>query len=161
MVPMPVTMPAPGASSRYIPFAARALNSRKGVPESSKAAMRSLTNILPREVWRFRTSSPPPCRTMSCFCFSSATSSSMASRLACVSAFANIPPDVIDDVFGGHSGLEDLADSQRLEFGDVLVGNDPADEDEHVIEFLVLHQFHDPGAKRHMGSGENRKANHI
>src|SRR5688572_3397996 len=150
---MPVTRPAPGASSRYMPFAARALNSRKGVPGSITAAMRSLTSIFPRAVCRFRASSPPPCRTVSCFFWSSATSSSMASRFACVSAFANIPPNVLDDVFSGHAGLEDLADTQSLQRGYVLIGNDAADKNEHVVEFFLLHQFHDPWAEGHVRSG--------
>src|SRR3970282_1236425 len=145
---MPVTMPAPGASSRYIPFAASALNSRKGVPRSIRAAMRSRTNILPRAVCRRMASSPPPRFTVSCFSRSSATSSNMASRLACVSAFAfaNVPPDVLNDVFGRCAGLEDFTHAERFEFGNVLIGNNAAHEDEHVVEFLFLHQLHDPRA---------------
>src|SRR5215471_3393869 len=161
MVPIPVTRPAPGASSRYMPLAASALNSRKAVPGSSNAPIRSRTNILPRDVCRFRASSPPPCCTISCFLRSSATSSSMASRLACVSALANVPPNVVDDVFGRYSWLEHFAHSKLLEFGNVLIGNDSTNQNEYVIEFFLLHELHDPGTERHVSSGQDRKPNHV
>src|SRR5574339_639687 len=135
---MPVTRPAPGASSRYIPAAARALNSRKSVSGSISEAMRSLTNILPRAVCRCRASSPPPRRALSCLWRRSATSSSIASRLAWVSALAKIPPNVVDDLFSGGAGLEYFTDTGGLEFGDILIGNNAADEDHHVVEFFLL-----------------------
>src|SRR5947209_4286799 len=44
--PMPVTMPADGHSSSYMPFAASAPTSRKGLPRSSSRSMRSRTSSL-------------------------------------------------------------------------------------------------------------------
>src|SRR5262245_36641248 len=123
--------------------------------------MRSRTNILPRDVCRFRASSPPPFFTAFCFSRNSATSCSMASRLACVSTLGNVPPDIIDDVFGRYSRLEDFTHPERLEFGNILVGNDATDEDKHIIELLLLHELHDAGTESHVSSGEHRKADDV
>ena len=58
--PMPVTMPAPGASSSYRPFAASGLSSRNAEPGSSRRSMRSRTGSLPRSRWRSIERSSPP-----------------------------------------------------------------------------------------------------
>ena len=57
--------------------------------------------------------------------------------MACVSALANIPPNVVDDVVGRHSGLEDFAYSKLLEFGNVLIGNNSPYQNEDVIELFI------------------------
>ena len=57
---MPVTIPAPGASSSYRPFAASALSSRKALPGSSSRSIRSRTGSLPRSRWRAMERSSPP-----------------------------------------------------------------------------------------------------
>ena len=46
-------------------------------------------------------------------------------------------------------------------FCDILIGNDSADDDQHIVESLFLHQFHDPRTKRHVGAGQNRESDDI
>jgi len=48
MRPMPATIPAAGTSFSYIPFAARGASSRKGVPGSRRASIRSRAVNFPR-----------------------------------------------------------------------------------------------------------------
>jgi hypothetical protein len=78
-----------------------------------------------------------------------------------VSAFANVPPNVVDDVFGGDSGLEDLAYSKFFELWYVLIGNDSAHDDEHIVELFSFHELHDPWAKRHVRPGKDRKPDDV
>src|SRR5262245_8387756 len=90
-VPMPVTMPALGASASYRPFAASGLNSRNGEPGSSSRSIRSRTGSLPRSRCRaMDRSSPPAPRSLTCAWRArrSATSAHIASWLARVSALS-------------------------------------------------------------------------
>ena len=59
-LPMPVTIPALGASSSYSPFAASALSSRNAEPGSRRRSMRSRTGSLPRSRCRAIDRSSPP-----------------------------------------------------------------------------------------------------
>ena len=69
--------------------------------------------------------------------------------------------NVGNDVFGRRSGLKDFADAEFLQFGNVLIRNDSSNDDENIVELFFFHQFHDPGNKRHMGAGKDRKTNDI
>ena len=60
---MPVTMPAAGAASSYMPSAASAENSRKARAGSTSRSMRSRAVSLPRLRCRATASAPPPSRT--------------------------------------------------------------------------------------------------
>src|SRR5579864_8095475 len=61
--PMPVTIPAAGASPPYIAHAASGAISRNGDPTSSRDSMRSLAVFFPCARWRSRARAPPPSRT--------------------------------------------------------------------------------------------------
>src|SRR5215510_8729914 len=147
--PMPVTIPAHGASSSYMPLAARALNSRKGVSGSRTASTRSRTNILPRSLCRFTAASPPPFFTVSSLERSSATSSFIQSLLA------NVVSNVGHDIFRRGTGEKNFGDSDLFQLLDIVVRNNPADENKDVVETLFLHQLHDSRAERHVGSGKH------
>src|SRR5437016_5176069 len=173
--PMPVTMPAAGASSSYIPFAASGDNSRNGVPGSSNAAMRSRTGSFP--CWRCRSTyfAPPPSRAAASRCFSSATSPCRCSRFAansaeavsrCVSSESMLWDGLPDSpLHGGADGVhrrrrgcagkEDLADAHGLELRDVLLGNDAAGENQNPLCPLVLEQTHDLGEEHVVRAGED------
>src|SRR5260370_5551494 len=84
--PMPVMMPAAGASSSYIPFAASGESSRKGVSGSSNAASRSRGGTFPCSRCRARYFAPPPCRDFARRALRSLTSPLSASRFAPKSA---------------------------------------------------------------------------
>ena len=77
-LPMPVTRPADGTGSPYIPHAAIGESSRKDAPGSSKRSTLSLTSNLPRCKWRRRACSSPPWRTTANRSRSSAASSPRA-----------------------------------------------------------------------------------
>src|SRR5579863_1609562 len=80
--PMPVTMPADGASSRYISQAASAENSRNGDRGSSSRRTRSRAGILSRATCRAIASAPPPAITFVVRSRSSPTSAMKCSRFA-------------------------------------------------------------------------------
>ena len=88
--PMPVMMPAPGASLLYMPIAASCAISRNGDPGSSSARTRSRGSILPRAVCRARACSPPPSETCAILSRRSATSAAMAVALAAKSALRGL-----------------------------------------------------------------------
>src|SRR5262245_9043823 len=157
-MPMPVTRPAQGASSLYMPLAARGLNSRKGVSGSSTASMRSRTNILPRSLWRLTAASPPPFLTVSSLDRSSATSCFIAAPL---SLFAYMFADIRHNVFGRCARLKNLSDAHFLQLRDVLIRNDTADQNQHIVEPFFLHQFHDSRAQRHVGSGQHGESDNV
>src|SRR5687768_9913914 len=99
--PMPVMTPAPGASSSYIPVAASADSSRKGLPGSSSASTRSRGSSLPRATCRSRLFAGPPSRTVSSRSRRSAASPRLTSALR---ANASLP---------GSALLRSLASSMR------------------------------------------------
>src|SRR6266508_1423843 len=79
--PMPVTIPADGASSSYMPNAASGDSSRNGVPGSRRRSTRSRGSSLPARTCRSRACSGPPRRTCSSRSRSWATSFVICSRL--------------------------------------------------------------------------------
>ena len=72
--PTPVIIPAAGAPSSYIPFAARGESSRKGVSGSSSALIRSRGGTFPCSRCRARYFGPPPSRAAASRSFNSSTS---------------------------------------------------------------------------------------
>jgi len=56
---------------------------------------------------------------------------------------------------------EDLGDTCLLEPGHVLVGDDPACEDHHVIQMIFPFKLHDAREEMHVSSGEYRKPDGI
>ena len=72
--PIPVTIPAPGAASSYIPSAASADSSRNEAPGSSRRSIRARAVSLPLASCLATASGPPPARARSRRCSSSATS---------------------------------------------------------------------------------------
>ncbi len=51
--------------------------------------------------------------------------------------------DEVDDLLHRRAGQENPLHTGVFQPGDVLVGNDPADDDEHVVELLRLQQVHE------------------
>ena len=97
--PMPVTIPAPGASSSYRPVAASGLSSRNAEPGSSRRSIRSRTGSLPRSRWRaIERSSPPAPRsaTAAWRARRSSTRAAIASWLARASGGRGIEPAAQD-----------------------------------------------------------------
>src|SRR5712691_7924733 len=79
---MPVMMPAPGASSSYMPRAASCESSRKGEPGSSNRRRRSRGSNFPRARCLERADSSPPCAARSTLARRSATSAASAREFA-------------------------------------------------------------------------------
>src|SRR5690348_742819 len=80
--PMPVSRPAAGAASSYMPCAASGESSRNGEPGSSRARMRSRGSSLPRAACLSRAFAPPPAAARSSCALRSATSACNRSALA-------------------------------------------------------------------------------
>src|SRR5437016_3183921 len=141
-------MPAAGASSLYIPLAARALVSRNGVSASIRASMRPRTNILPRSLWRRTTASPPPFFTASSFARISSTSRCIASRFDCASVltslFTNIVDDVTDDFVSRNAGLEHFRDALGFQLNDICVRNDSAGQHHDIVQPGFFHLLQNP-----------------
>src|SRR6266702_4861261 len=79
---MPVMMPAPGASSSYMPKAASCESSRKGEPGSSSRRRRSRGSNFPRARCFACAASSPPCAARSTLARRSATSAASARAFA-------------------------------------------------------------------------------
>src|ERR1019366_8984180 len=79
--PMPVMMPAQGASLSYMSRAASCDSSRNGEPASSRVRTRSRGSSLPRATCLARAASPPPCAPWSIFARKSSTSADIAPAL--------------------------------------------------------------------------------
>ena len=58
-------------------------------------------------------------------------------------------------------GREDLGHAQRLERGDVGVGDDAAAEHEHLVEAPAAQLLHHPREQRHVGAGEQRQPDGV
>ncbi len=69
--------------------------------------------------------------------------------------------DEVDDVLHRRAGQEDAADPMAFSFGDVDVRDDPADDDQHVVEALLLQQLHDARADVHVRAGQDRQADDV
>src|SRR5438128_4401398 len=172
--PMPVTRPAHGASSSYIPFAASGESSRNGVFGSSSAAIRSRTGNFPCCLWRSMYFGPPPSRASAILRCSSAMSDCIRSRLArkspldvsrCVSSGSisacNRLTDGVDGSGSARAGQENLPDTHGFQVGDVLLRNDAAREDSDVGGALLFQQPHDFGKEHVVRAGENRETDGV
>ena len=56
-------------------------------------------------------------------------------------------------------GLGDVykrQDAHRMQFREILIGNDAADDDEHVVQALRPQQLHDFRTDVHVGAWQNR-----
>ena len=69
--------------------------------------------------------------------------------------------DEFDDVVHGGAGLEDGGDAELLEGGDVLIGDDAADQHEHVVHLALVQQVHDAGDDRVVRAGKDGQADHV
>src|SRR5512135_2152099 len=178
--PIPVTIPAPGASPSYRPWAASAESSRNGEPGSRSASTRSRTNIFFCSAWRARPA--PPCRARATCSFRSRTSASTAlersrnsgervsTRLASGSMRSRLRSSdflrgrLADEVHEGlrrGPGQEDLPDAHPLERRDVLLGDDAAGDDEDVLAAALLQELQDLREERVVGAREDREADDV
>src|SRR6185369_7856682 len=135
-MPMPATIPAPGAAPSYIPCAASGASSRNSVPGSQRPATRSRAVSLPRPRWRSTAFSPPPARTRSSSASSSAISSRCFSRALSANCI-NLTTQQVDKLMqfgGGCSSRRVLLEGIVLwvpldRSGDEGVGGERAAED--------------------------------
>ena len=67
-----------------------------------------------------------------------------------LNCFPGVLPDIVNDVFCRGTRLKDFSNTQRFQFCDVVVRDDPANDDQHVTETFLLHEFHDAWAECHM-----------
>src|SRR6185436_4404129 len=74
---------------------------------------------------------------------SSASSSLCAIGSDLLDAVARVLGDELDDRLHRRPGQEDPLDADLVQPRDVDVRDDPADDDEHVVESLLLEQLHD------------------
>src|SRR5271165_4816941 len=91
--PMPVTMPALGASPLYISHAASAENSRNAECGSMSSSTRSRAGSLPRATCLAIASAPPPCATSAWRAASSSSNDTKRSRFAANSGDAGSTRD--------------------------------------------------------------------
>src|SRR5205085_834066 len=56
---------------------------------------------------------------------------------------------------------EDLGHTELLEGRHVLVGHDPAGDEEPIADALLPHQVEDPGKERHVGPGQEAHADGV
>src|SRR5690242_10487744 len=183
--PIPVTIPAPGASPSYIPCAASGESSRNGEPGSRRASIRSRTNIFFCSAWRSRPD--PPCRAFAISALSSVTRASAAAARSRNSAeavstfdsrtsisprdgfagpstphpFRGFLPDEVDERLRRSSRQEDLADSERLQRRDVLVRDDSAGEHDDVGAPLLLQEVDDLREEHVVGAREDRESDDV
>src|SRR3954453_1685776 len=69
--------------------------------------------------------------------------------------------DPVHDLGRGGARREDAGDPELLELGDVLVRDDPAAEDHHVVDAPLAHQLAQPGEQRHVRTGEDGQADGV
>ena len=69
--------------------------------------------------------------------------------------------DEFDDVVHRGAGLEDAGNADLFEAVDILIGDDAADEDEHVVHFVLLEQIHDARDDGVVRTGKNGKADDL
>src|SRR5262245_54241932 len=92
---------------------------------------------------------------------SSASSNVARIRLKRSSAGVNVLMDELDDLLHRAAGQKDSCNPDFLQFGDVDIGNDPADQNGHVVQPFLTKQFHDSRANVHVSAAQDRQANHI
>src|SRR6476659_4210445 len=69
--------------------------------------------------------------------------------------------DPSHDLVQWRTGREDLRDTGVLELRDVGVGDDPAAEDDHVVDVVGLQQFQGLGEQRHVRAGQDRQPDGV
>ena len=69
--------------------------------------------------------------------------------------------DEVDDLLHRRAGQEDARDADRLQLRHVHVGDDPADDHQHVVQALLFQQFHDARADVHVRAGQDRQADDV
>src|SRR3954451_14123988 len=74
---------------------------------------------------------------------------------------ADVPAYPVDDLGGGRPRREDARDAEALELGDVLLGDDPAAEDDDVVDPALLHEFGQPREQRHVRPREDRQPHGV
>ena len=74
---------------------------------------------------------------------------------------ADVLAHPLDDRHRRGAGREDLRDAERLELRDVVLGDDPAAEDDDVVGAALAQQLHHPGEQRHVGAGQHRQADAV
>jgi hypothetical protein len=73
----------------------------------------------------------------------------------------DVPPHPLDDLGRGRPRGEDVRDPQPFEFRDVFLRDDPAPEDDDVVDPAVGHEFPEAGEQRHVRPGEHRQPHGI
>ena len=82
-----------------------------------------------------------------------------AARRATLVARSGVGPEVVGDLGDRRArARRPRATPASLRAGDVVVGDDPADRDQDVVQALRLAQLADPGHERHVGAGQDRQA---
>src|SRR5918992_1514732 len=74
---------------------------------------------------------------------------------------SRVAVDELDDVLHGRTWQEHAGNADLIEFGDIDVGDDAADDDKHVGEAFFLEKSHDSGTDVHMRAEKNRQADDV
>src|SRR4029077_8571555 len=69
--------------------------------------------------------------------------------------------DELDDVVHRGAGLEDAGHADFLEAFDILIGDDPANQHQHIIHFVLLQQVHHAWNDGVVRARENRKSDDL
>src|SRR6185503_8946445 len=117
MRPMPVMMPAQGASPSYMPKAASCESSRNGDPGSRRARTRSRGGSFPRAACFFCACSPPPSATRATW----ERRSSASARWCAAFAWNAGPEGSSRDFMRGTLLAEVARDQHALDFARALV----------------------------------------
>src|SRR5882757_5881632 len=69
--------------------------------------------------------------------------------------------DEIDDILGGCSGEKNFGDARLFERGNVLAGNDAADQHGDVVHAFFAQEIHELRADSVVGAGEDGEADNV
>lgn len=69
--------------------------------------------------------------------------------------------DVVHQIGGARARAKELSHAQRLQRLHVLLGDDPATCDQHIVTASVNEELTDAGEEGHMGSAEDRESDDI
>src|ERR1035437_1301231 len=173
-LPTPVTSPAPGAPPSYRPCAARGATSRNELPGSRRRSRRSLTGSFPSSRWRATALAPPPSRVRlissrsraardewwPAFSRNSTDAGSIRVRSRSVTASGSGRRDEgADHVHRARrrgSREENLSDSRLLQRCDVLLRDDPTEDDGDSVSPALFQRREHLGEQPVVGSRENR-----
>src|SRR5687767_76886 len=86
---------------------------------------------------------------------------SSASSSLCMNACAYVAVDEVDDVLHRGARQENALDAHLFKLRDVHVGDDAADDDEHVVQALLMQELHDARTDMHVRSGQDRQPDHV